>query len=211
MMQGSWLHTVVEVISCVLMSILCGCGPSPSGEPGAAPGIAQPAGQGGVASSPPLVVPDWIATAPITRCAGAASSVRCLGSAGTHWISRSTYARLQRSGRTRAHVGAPIDRKGLASSMVALGIRDKSSSGTAQTVLELNQGSVGEGRRGLTGLRRSWQHPSKQKRSLCTNKLKNSLGMTAMSSSTLQPSLGSELRPTAMDARSTNNLLTKRC
>jgi hypothetical protein len=49
------------------------------------------------------------------------------------------------------------------------------------------------------------------KRSLCTNKLKNSLGMTAMSSSTLQPSLGSELRPTAMDAQSTNNLLTKRC
>jgi hypothetical protein len=63
MMQGTWLYTVVEVMSCVLMSILCGCGPSPSGEPGAAPGIAQPAGQGGVASSPPLVVPDWIATA----------------------------------------------------------------------------------------------------------------------------------------------------
>ena len=59
-MQGSWLYTVVEVISCVLMSILCGCGPGPSGEPGVAPGIARPAGQGGVASSPP---PDQIATA----------------------------------------------------------------------------------------------------------------------------------------------------
>jgi HEAT repeat protein len=59
------------------MSVLYGCGPGPSGEPGAAP-----AGQGGVASSPPpvavgspvsslsaapppppLVVPDRIATA----------------------------------------------------------------------------------------------------------------------------------------------------
>jgi hypothetical protein len=82
MMQGAWPYTVVQVMSCVLVSILCGCAPGPSGEPGAAPGIAGPAEQGGVASlpppvavgspvsslsaappPPPLVVPDWIATA----------------------------------------------------------------------------------------------------------------------------------------------------
>lgn len=59
MMQGK----VAEVISCVLVFLLCGCGPSQSGEPGASPRIAQPAGQGSVASSPPLMVPDWIMTA----------------------------------------------------------------------------------------------------------------------------------------------------
>ena len=32
MIQGAWPHTVVGVMSCVLMSILCGCGPGPSGE-----------------------------------------------------------------------------------------------------------------------------------------------------------------------------------
>ena len=31
-MQATWPHTVVGVMSCVLMSILCGCGPGPSGE-----------------------------------------------------------------------------------------------------------------------------------------------------------------------------------
>jgi HEAT repeat protein len=49
MMQGAWPYTVVEVMSCVLVFILCGCGPGPSREPGAPPS--------------PLVVPDCIATA----------------------------------------------------------------------------------------------------------------------------------------------------
>ena len=44
MVQGTWPYTVVEVMSGVLAFIRCGCGPGPSGEPGAPPS--------------PVVVPD---------------------------------------------------------------------------------------------------------------------------------------------------------
>ena len=129
MMQGAWLYTVVEVISCVLVFLLCGCGPSQSGELGASPRITQPAGQGSVASSPPLMVPDWIMTA--LQSPDAQMRLRALDAwaqeGGTGLVDPVMLAFNDPDERVRTWALQLIEQDWL-TELVALGIRDKTVS-----------------------------------------------------------------------------------